>query len=136
LLDLTSGDSIEINAIESVFAAAVNSGAVRNAPLYVSSTKGATGHLLGAAGAIESAFCALSIRDGMVPPTINLTDMDAESKPRSVDGQPPTFEHVPVTAKKYGGEGSTSSPRLLHALNNSFGFGGTNASLIFSHFEP
>ena len=74
------------------------------------------GHLLGAAGAVESAICALAIDSGKIPPTINLTDPD----PRC------GLDYVPLVARER---------RLRHALNNSFGFGGTNCSLVFSRFE-
>jgi 3-oxoacyl-[acyl-carrier-protein] synthase II len=84
--------------------------------LWVSSTKSMMGHLLGAAGAVESAVCALAIHEGKVPPTINLTNPD----PRC------TLDYVPLVARER---------RVRHALNNSFGFGGTNCSLVFSRFE-
>ncbi len=78
----------------------------------MSSTKSMTGHLLGAAGAIEAIFCALAIRDGVVPPTINLDN------PIDEVGD---FDLVPHKAKKR---------KVDVAINNSFGFGGTNASLV------
>jgi 3-oxoacyl-[acyl-carrier-protein] synthase II len=84
--------------------------------LWVSSTKSMMGHLLGAAGAVESAVCALAIASGKVPPTINLTDQDPKC----------TLDYIPNVAR----EG-----RIRHALNNSFGFGGTNCSLLLSRFE-
>lgn len=90
----------------------------RSGPLYVSSTKGATGHLLGAAGALESAFACLALRDSIVPPTLNLDTPSLIS---------PAFEHVPHKAIPYQG--------LKHVMKNSFGFGGTNATLIFSRYE-
>ena len=78
----------------------------------MSSTKSMTGHLLGAAGAVEAIFCVMAIRDGIVPPTINLTD------PVDEVGD---FDLVPNVAKK----------RPVNvAMSNSFGFGGTNASLV------
>jgi 3-oxoacyl-[acyl-carrier-protein] synthase II len=84
--------------------------------LWVSSTKSMMGHLLGAAGAVESAVCALTIASGKVPPTINLTHQDPEC----------TLDYVPNAARER---------RVRHALNNSFGFGGTNCSLLLSRFE-
>jgi 3-oxoacyl-[acyl-carrier-protein] synthase II len=84
--------------------------------LWVSSTKSMMGHLLGAAGAVESAVCALAVYEGKVPPTINLVDPD----PRC------TLDYVSSGARER---------RIRHALNNSFGFGGTNCSLLFSRFE-
>jgi 3-oxoacyl-[acyl-carrier-protein] synthase II len=78
----------------------------------MSSTKSATGHLLGAAGAIEAIFSLLAMRDQIVPPTLNL---DNPSVTTAID-------LVPKVARKR---------RVDVALSNSFGFGGTNASLIF-----
>jgi 3-oxoacyl-[acyl-carrier-protein] synthase II len=78
----------------------------------MSSTKSAIGHLLGGAGAVESIFCILAIRDQIAPPTLNL-DNPAEA----AEG----IDLVPHKAKER---------RIRAALNNSFGFGGTNASLI------
>jgi 3-oxoacyl-[acyl-carrier-protein] synthase II len=85
--------------------------------LWVSSTKSMMGHLLGAAGAVESAVCALVIATGKIPPTINLVNQDPKC----------TLDYVPNRARER---------RVRHALNNSFGFGGTNCSLVFSRFEP
>lgn len=81
--------------------------------LMVSSTKSMTGHALGAAGAIESIFCLLALRDQKVPPTINLDHPDAECD----------LDYVPCVARDVA---------LTAVMNNSFGFGGTNATLIFS----
>lgn len=108
-----TGDEIEAYAIANTFA---NSGG----DLYVSSTKGATGHLLGAAGAIEVAFTALSVRDGVMPPTLNL------EQPCQVGSQGDTPLRFVQAQKK-------EHPSLVHAINNSFGFGGTNASLLLSN---
>lgn len=83
----------------------------------MSSTKSMTGHLLGAAGAVEAIFCTLAIRDGIVPATINLDD------PVDEVGD---FDLVPHTAKKR---------KVDVALSNSFGFGGTNASLVLKKAE-
>jgi 3-oxoacyl-[acyl-carrier-protein] synthase II len=80
--------------------------------LAMSSTKSATGHLLGAAGAIESIFSLLAIRDGVVPPTLNLEEPSRES----------VIDRVPLAAQER---------RVDVALSNSFGFGGTNASILF-----
>ena len=78
----------------------------------MSSTKSMTGHLLGAAGAIEAAFCVLAIRDQIAPPTINLNDPEMETP----------IDLAPNKAKPM---------KIDVAMSNSFGFGGTNASVIF-----
>jgi 3-oxoacyl-[acyl-carrier-protein] synthase II len=75
------------------------------------------GHLLGAAGAVEAAICALAIDQGVLPPTLHLTDPDP-----AVAG----LDLVPLTARE---------KRVNHALSNSFGFGGTNVSLVISRFQ-
>jgi 3-oxoacyl-[acyl-carrier-protein] synthase II len=101
------GDNAEINGIRAVFGD-------RGQTLAVSSTKSATGHMLGAAGAIEGVFSVLALMHQTLPPTLNLTD------PEDVAAQ---FDLVPLKAK----------PRTLkHVLSNSFGFGGVNASLVFT----
>ncbi|MGV6988412.1 beta-ketoacyl-ACP synthase II [Testudinibacter sp. P80/BLE/0925] len=100
-----AGDVAEATAISSVFAA-------NKDRILVSSTKSMTGHLLGAAGAVEAIFTVLALRDQIVPPTINLDNQDPNV----------TLDLVPNTARK---------AELDYALCNSFGFGGTNGSLIF-----
>ncbi len=105
------GDIAESQAIAAVFGAHAT-----DKKLWVSSTKSMTGHLLGAAGAVESAVCALTIADGKVAPTINLEDQDPQCP----------LDYVALTARE---------KRVKHALNNSFGFGGPNCSLLFSRFE-
>ncbi len=104
------GDVIELGAIKKLFGAAVSD-------LSMSSTKSAIGHLLGAAGAVEAIFCTLAIRDGVVPPTLNL-DAPAE--------EADAIDLVPHQPKERA---------VRHALSNSFGFGGTNASLVLSRFD-
>jgi 3-oxoacyl-[acyl-carrier-protein] synthase II len=84
--------------------------------MAVSSTKSMTGHLLGAAGAVEAIFSVLAIRDQVAPPTINL---DAPSDDCDLDYVPHIARPMPITV----------------ALSNSFGFGGTNGSLIFRKLE-
>ncbi|KAJ3679048.1 hypothetical protein LUZ60_017059 [Juncus effusus] len=103
------GDAIEANAIKTVFSNHATSGA-----LALSSTKGAVGHLLGAAGSVEAIFSVLSIHHGIAPPTLNVEKLD------------PVFEgaYAPLVHPK--------KMPIRAALSNSFGFGGTNASLLFS----
>jgi len=105
------GDVCETEAIINVFGDHATS-----KKLWVSSTKSMMGHLLGAAGAVESAVCALAISEGRIPPTINLTDPDPQCP----------LDYVALEARER---------RVKHALNNSFGFGGTNCSLVFSRYE-
>ncbi|MBV9433221.1 MAG: beta-ketoacyl-ACP synthase II [Hyphomicrobiales bacterium] len=99
------GDEIELHAVERLLGNAC-------AAVAMSSTKSATGHLLGAAGAIEAIFSILAIRDGIAPPTINLDNPSVET----------AIDLVPHVAKRR---------KIDVALSNSFGFGGTNASVIF-----
>ena len=100
----TMADDLELDAVERLFGDAAHG-------LAMSSTKSATGHLLGAAGAIEAIFSLLAIRDGVVPPTLNL---DHPSRESVIDRVAHTAQERPVR----------------HALSNSFGFGGTNASIV------
>lgn len=103
------GDRVEVLAIRRVFGEHAER-------LAVSSTKSMTGHLLGAAGALESALTILAIRDQVAPPTINQEERDPEC----------ALDTVPNAARPM---------TIRHALSNSFGFGGTNACLVFSRFE-
>ena len=98
------GDEGEASAVERAFGAHAKN-------LSMSSTKSAVGHLLGAAGAIEAAFCALAIRDQIMPPTLNLDNPSFET----------VIDLIPHKAKK---------GQVRAAMCNSFGFGGTNASLV------
>jgi len=98
-------DVIELAAVERMLGDATSK-------VTMSSTKSATGHLLGAAGAIEAIFSILAIRDQVAPPTINLDNPAVETK---LDLAP--------NAKR--------EREVRYALSNSFGFGGTNASVIF-----
>jgi 3-oxoacyl-[acyl-carrier-protein] synthase II len=100
------GDKIETIAIKRVF----GDGSYKVA---VSSTKSMTGHLLGAAGGLESAIAALTVRHGIIPPTINYETPDPECD----------LDYVPNKARHQ---------KVEHVMSNSFGFGGTNATLIFS----
>ena len=101
------GDEIELRAVERAF-----DGVIQD--LSMSSTKSSTGHLLGAAGAIEAVFSVMALNENIIPPTINLDNPSIETK----------IDLVPHNAKK---------KEIRSVLSNSFGFGGTNASLIFSH---
>ena len=103
-----AGDELETKAIKAVFGEHAYK-------MPVGSTKSMTGHLLGAAGGVEAVISVLSIRDGVVPPTINLDNPDPECD----------LDYVPHHARK---------ATVNHALSNSFGFGGTNACLLFRKF--
>ncbi len=99
------GDDLELEAVERLFGDAAKG-------LAMSSTKSATGHLLGAAGAVEAIFSILAVRDGIAPPTLNLDEPSRESP----------IDRVPHQAQER---------KIDVALSNSFGFGGTNASILF-----
>jgi 3-oxoacyl-[acyl-carrier-protein] synthase II len=99
------GDDLELEAVENMFGEAAKH-------VAMSSTKSATGHLLGAAGAIEAVFSILAIRDGVAPPTLNLDEPSRAS----------VIDRVAHEAQRR---------RIDIALSNSFGFGGTNASILF-----
>jgi 3-oxoacyl-[acyl-carrier-protein] synthase II len=99
------GDDLELEAVERLFGDAAKG-------VAMSSTKSATGHLLGAAGAVEAVFSILAIRDGVAPPTLNLDEPSRESP----------IDRVAHTAQER---------KISVVLSNSFGFGGTNASIIF-----
>ncbi len=99
-----AGDEIEARAVARVLGNAASTA-------HLSSTKSAIGHLLGAAGSVEAIFCALAIRDGVIPPTLNLDN--------------PSFESpINLTPHK------AVKKKVRAALSNSFGFGGTNAALV------
>jgi 3-oxoacyl-[acyl-carrier-protein] synthase II len=99
-------DTNETLAIKKVFGDAARK-------VMVSSTKSMTGHMLGAAGGVETGICALVLARGVVPPTINYTTPDPECD----------LDYVPNTAREV---------RVTHVLTNSYGFGGTNACLVLS----
>ena len=101
------GDAGEIEALKGVFA-------MRGTDLAVSATKSSTGHMLGAAGAIEAVYAIKAILEGTIPATQNLNDPEEAAK---------VFDLVPNNPKRKD---------LTHVLSNSFGFGGVNASLVFS----
>lgn len=104
------GDTSELIAVKSVFG--------ERESLSVSATKSMTGHLLGAAGAIEGIACILALKNGMVPPTINTTEIE------------PAFKgvyHFPI--------GKAEQKELVYAMSNTFGFGGHIASVLFKKYE-
>ena len=104
------GDMIEAGAVMRLFGDCLNS-------LSMSSTKSATGHLLGAAGAIEAIYSALAVRDNMLPPTLNLNEKEEGLE---------NLDLVPIKSR---------NKKIKNAMSNSFGFGGTNASLIIGEVE-
>ena len=103
------GDICETKAIKAVF------GERAKKDLLISSTKSMTGHLLGAAGAVEMAVCVMAIKEGIAPPTINLDNPDPQCD----------LDYVPHTARE---------AKIRVAVNNSFGFGGHNATLVAKEF--
>ena len=100
------GDEIEFNSVSEIFGKSKEK-------LFMSSTKSSTGHLLGASGAVESIFSILTIKNNIIPPTLNLENPSIQSKKINL---------VP---------NSSLNENIDCVLTNSFGFGGTNASLIF-----
>jgi 3-oxoacyl-[acyl-carrier-protein] synthase II len=106
-----AGDINELIAVHRVL------GEHAKTKLMISSTKSMTGHLLGAAGGLETVLCALALREGVVPPTINLDNPDERAA---------GFDLVPHTARE---------KRLRAVLSNSFGFGGTNVTLVLKAHE-
>ncbi|MDR2379480.1 MAG: beta-ketoacyl-[acyl-carrier-protein] synthase family protein [Bifidobacteriaceae bacterium] len=110
-----AGDAIEARAITSVLAEALGS-PERAALVPVSATKSMTGHLLGAAGAVESIFAILALRDRLAPPTVNIQRLDPEVTCHVVRDRP---EPLPAAGP-------------LAAMNNAFGFGGHNMALLFA----
>ena len=103
------GDEIELNTVQRLLGEGANA-------ISMSSTKGAVGHLLGAAGAVEAVFSVLSIRDQIVPPTINLDN-------------PPDFARIDLVPHE------ARARDVEYVMSNSFGFGGTNACLIFKQAD-
>lgn len=104
------GDQSEMIAVDRVFK--------QRKSLSISATKSMTGHLLGAAGAIEGIASVLALRDGMIPPTINTTEMDASFK---------DSYHFPLS--------KAEAKNMTYAMSNTFGFGGHIASIVFKRFE-
>ncbi|MFK8137042.1 MAG: beta-ketoacyl-ACP synthase II [Bdellovibrionales bacterium] len=104
-----AGDQLESQAVEALFKE-------HSKNMWISSTKSMTGHLLGAAGALESVFCVQSIQKSIVAPTINLDE----------PGENCNLDYVAHTARER---------KIRNCINNSFGFGGTNVSLLFSEMK-
>ena len=104
------GDLSELTAIKKIF---------NDLPVTISATKSMTGHLLGAAGAIESIICTLAIKNNLVPPTINTLTLDADA---------PQQLHILLA--------QAETMQVNYALNNTFGFGGHTATSIFKKFNP
>lgn len=102
-----TGDIVELNAVKELYGADIDK-------LSMSSTKSMTGHLLGAAGAVEAIYSLMALNEGILPPTLNLKNPIEEAA---------NVDLVPFKAKE---------KKIQYALSNSFGFGGTNASLIFA----
>jgi 3-oxoacyl-[acyl-carrier-protein] synthase II len=102
------GDICETRAIKTVFGDYAKK-------VSISATKSMTGHLLGGAGAVETAACALTLRDSVIPPTINLENPDAECD----------LDYTALVAKE---------KKVRIAVNNSFGFGGHNATLVAAEY--
>ena len=102
-----TGDIVELNAVKELYGADIDK-------LSMSSTKSMTGHLLGAAGAVEAIYSLMTLNEGILPPTLNLKNPIEEAA---------NVDLVPFKAKE---------KKIQYALSNSFGFGGTNASLIFA----
>lgn len=106
------GDAIEGNAIKHIFGNHSNK-------LYVSSTKGSVGHMLGAAGSVEAIFTVLALYNQIIPATLNLQQPD-------IDGLNYVANHsIDISNQQH----------IQYAMTNSFGFGGTNASLIFKKYN-
>lgn len=103
------GDTVEMNAVKRLFGSAIDK-------VSMSSTKSSIGHLLGAAGGVEAVFCILALKDGILPPTLNLDRPPDDCR----------MDLIPHHAKER---------HIQYALSNSFGFGGTNASLVFAAYE-
>jgi 3-oxoacyl-[acyl-carrier-protein] synthase II len=132
------GDAVEIRAIKQLLRNC-NAAHESNYPHYVSSTKGSMGHLLGAAGAVETAMTAMAVLTDIIPPTLHLDNVDPACESEGL------FHHVPHQSIDYRTgqpwqadetehrmKGNTNS--LNYALKNSFGFGGTNATLLLGKY--
>lgn len=118
-----AGDLAEINAIKRIFSESTQQ---RKDPAYVTSYKGSIGHLLGAAGAVETIFSILACKEKTIPPSINITNLDPAIK----------FDELPflsiVQNEKLNLDQHTD--QKIYALKNSFGFGGTNICLVIGNY--
>jgi 3-oxoacyl-[acyl-carrier-protein] synthase II len=154
------GDKVELTAIRSLLLQQriqdqEHAQPDRSRPLYISSCKGSLGHLLGAAGAVETAFTALALKDNELPMTLHLQTIDPSLQELTKDNEKDSelfhlIQHhervsYPIMTStlhskeendviKGGGVSNASS--LRYALKNSFGFGGTNASLVLGKYKP
>lgn len=115
-----AGDQAEITAIKRLF------GKAQSHPIYISSLKGSLGHLLGAAGAVESILTIKAIQERTIPASVNIENLDPNLKMEET----PLLE---IVANKNRDFEKSSNPII--ALKNSFGFGGANVSLCFSSFK-
>ena len=121
-LDPTDIDYINAHGTSTMLGDRAESDAIKTSfgdhayKVTISSTKSMTGHLLGAAGGVEAIFSLLTIRDGVIPPTINLDQ----------PGEGCDLDYTPLTAR---------DARVRIAMSNSFGFGGTNGTLIFQQLN-
>ena len=116
------GDELELRAIRRVFGEHAKN-------IAISSTKSMTGHLLGAAGAVEAIFSILAVRDQKAPPTINLDNPGNPPNPDNPNSSDEDYIGLNFVPNKY------QEVKMEYALSNSFGFGGTNASLLFKRYE-
>ena len=123
------GDNIEVKVLDKIFMS--SSSNARHHNLYVSSTKGATGHLLGAADALEAVYTVMTLCKGKIPPTQNLvfdpnddTNITNTTNPLNTN----SFKHVTEDM-------GIIRQDIQFAISNSLGFGGTNASLVFAKYN-
>jgi len=110
------GTSTQLNDVNETIAIKAALGEERARSIMVSSTKSVTGHMLGAAGAIESIFTAYALRDGIIPPTATLQNPDPECD----------LDYVPVTSRRAD---------IRYALSNSLGFGGHNVTIALKKYD-
>jgi 3-oxoacyl-[acyl-carrier-protein] synthase II len=119
------GDKAEVTAVHAIFGDHARKS--RGGPLMMSSTKSVHGHCLGASGAVESIACVHAVRDGVIPPTINL-ETPAAGRDEKTKEPLPLFDIDLVP-------GAAREKRIKYAMNNTFGFGGHNVTLIIGRYE-